>query len=95
MMDEDMDRVAARQAGQVRQLAPRIESDAEILHGKPVIAGTRISVEVLLEHLAAGDSFAEVLEDYPFLTQADLVAALEYAAFLAGGSPPERERTAS
>lgn len=87
--------LVGQQARQVRQLAPRVESDPEMLHGKPVIAGTRLSVEILLEHLAADDSFHEVLDDYPFLTRADISAALEYAAQLAGMPPMEQERAAS
>jgi len=48
--------------------------------GKPVIAGTRITVELILSKLAADMSAAGVLEDYPFLTKEDLQAALAYAA---------------
>ena len=42
-----------------------IECDPEIMMGKPVIAGTRIPVELILEKLAAGESFEQLLEAYP------------------------------
>src|SRR5215471_16357855 len=63
-----------------RQLAPRIESDPDILEGKPVIAGIRLSVATILENLACGDTFEDVLDSYPFLTREDIYAALDYAA---------------
>jgi uncharacterized protein (DUF433 family) len=54
-----------------RQLAPRIESDPDILGGKPVVAGIRLSVETILENLACGDSYEDVLDSYPFLTRSE------------------------
>jgi len=57
----------------------RIVQDPEILSGKPVIAGTRISVELILEKLAAGWSISEILENYPELTIEDIRAALYFA----------------
>lgn len=57
----------------------RILIDPRIMLGKPVIRGTRITVEILLEKLAAGSSFEELLRDYPSLTMEDLRAALAYA----------------
>lgn len=48
--------------------------------GKPCIKGTRITVELLLRKLAAGWSFADVLDAYPNLTEDDLRAALDFAA---------------
>lgn len=59
---------------------PAIVSDAKIMGGKPCIAGTRISVEVLLDHLASGESMDELLAGYPPLTEEDVRAALAYAA---------------
>ncbi len=59
---------------------PTITSDPKIMGGKPCIAGTRISVEVLLDHLASGESMEELLAGYPPLTEADVRAALAYAA---------------
>ena len=47
--------------------------------GKPVILGTRITVEILLEKIAAGSTIADILEDYPQLTREDVLAAAAYA----------------
>ncbi|WKZ65720.1 MAG: DUF433 domain-containing protein [Flavobacteriales bacterium] len=55
-----------------------IVSDKEVLHGKPVIKGTRISVELILELLAEGWSEAQVLESYPNITAEDLKAVFAY-----------------
>jgi len=59
---------------------PMIISDPEIMVGKPVIKGTRITVELILRKFAAGQTIEEILEDYPHLTRAGIKAALEYAA---------------
>jgi uncharacterized protein (DUF433 family) len=48
--------------------------------GKPVIAGTRITVELILEKLAAGESIEQILESHPRLTREAISAALHYAA---------------
>ena len=61
----------------------RIAVDPEILAGKPVIRGTRITVELVLELLAAGQSESEVLASYPGLTRDDILACLSYASYLA------------
>lgn len=53
------------------------------MHGKPVIKGTRIPVYVVLNLLAGGLAFEEVLQEYPDLTREDVLACLEYAAELA------------
>jgi uncharacterized protein (DUF433 family) len=53
------------------------------LAGKPVIRGTRIAVEFILELLAAGQSESEILENYPGLTRDDILACLSYASYLA------------
>ena len=58
----------------------QIVANPRILGGKPVIRGTRISVEFVLELLAAGLSEDEILEDYPHMTREDLHACLRYAA---------------
>lgn len=57
-----------------------IVSDPKIMVGKPVIKGTRITVELILRKLAAGQTVEEILEDYPHLTREGIAAALEYAA---------------
>jgi uncharacterized protein (DUF433 family) len=54
----------------------RIEIDPEIMMGKPVIRGTRITVELILRKLAEGTSEKELLEDYPHLATEDLRAAV-------------------
>ena len=61
----------------------RIVFDPSILAGKPVIRGTRLSVELILELLAAGQSEAEVLHNYPGITHEDILACLSYASYLA------------
>jgi uncharacterized protein (DUF433 family) len=66
------------------ELLDRITLDPEIRSGKPVIRGTRITVADILEYLAGGMSQEEILEDFPDLEEADIRAALAFAA--------ERER---
>jgi uncharacterized protein (DUF433 family) len=58
----------------------RVTRDPKIMMGKPVIKGTRITVELLLRKCATGMSLAEIIETYPHLTEADIRAALDYAA---------------
>ena len=58
----------------------RISVDPSILVGKPVIKGTRLAVEFLLELMAEGWTVEQVLGNYPQLTGEDLQAALHYAA---------------
>lgn len=57
-----------------------IESNPYIMMGKPVVAGTRITVELILEKLAAGESIEQILEAHPRLTKAAVQAAIEFAA---------------
>ena len=64
-------------------LSERIIVDSNILAGKPVIRGTRLAVEFILELLAAGQSESEILSDYPGLTREDILACLSYASYLA------------
>ena len=59
---------------------PRIVSDPNILAGKPVVAGTRISVELILEKLAAGESVTQLVGSHPRLTPDAISAALTFAA---------------
>jgi uncharacterized protein (DUF433 family) len=58
----------------------RIIANKNILGGKPIIKGTRLSVEFVLELLASGVSEDEILQDYPHMTRDDIHACLEYAA---------------
>ena len=57
----------------------RITVDPKILVGKPVVKGTRLSVEFIIELLAQGWSEAEVVRNYPGLTSDDIKACLAYA----------------
>jgi uncharacterized protein (DUF433 family) len=57
-----------------------IESNPAVMMGKPVIAGTRITVESILEKLAQGESMVQILEAHPRLKNDDILAALEFAA---------------
>jgi uncharacterized protein (DUF433 family) len=61
----------------------RIVVDSKVLAGKPVIRGTRLAVEFILELLAAGQSENELLTNYPGLTKDDILACLSYASYLA------------
>ena len=60
-------------------LLSRITFNQDILSGKPIIRGLRISVAMILELLSKGASMQEILEDYPDLEMADINAALLYA----------------
>ena len=57
----------------------RISIDSKILGGKPVIKGTRISIEFIIELLASGMSVEEIIKEYPHLKKEDILAALAYA----------------
>jgi uncharacterized protein (DUF433 family) len=57
-----------------------ITSDPSIMMGKPVIAGTRITVELVLEKLAAGETVEQILDAHPRLTREAIQAALAFAA---------------
>lgn len=58
----------------------RITTKKGLCGGRPTIRGLRIRVQDVLDLLAAGSSRAEILEDYPYLEDADITAALQYAA---------------
>ena len=57
----------------------RIEIDPKVCNGKPVIKGTRIPVSVILEQIAEGESWDNLLGGYPELRREDIQAALLYA----------------
>ncbi|HHT9134873.1 MAG TPA: DUF433 domain-containing protein [Candidatus Avalokitesvara rifleensis] len=59
----------------------KIVIDPDILVGKPVIKGTRIAVEFILELLANGWTHEEIMKNYPQLKKDDIMAALMYAAY--------------
>ena len=58
----------------------RIMSNPRVMLGKPVVEGTRITVEYILEELAHGQSFEALLKSHPTLTREGVLAALDYAA---------------
>lgn len=60
----------------------RISISPDICNGRPVITGTRITVQTILEFLGACDSVEDVLEEYPGLTAEDIYACLQYASKL-------------
>ncbi len=57
-----------------------IRSNPSVMMGKPVIAGTRITVEHILEKLAAGETVEQILDAHPRLTKDAIQAALDFAA---------------
>lgn len=57
-----------------------VQVDPKIMMGKPIIKGTRITVELILEKLAAGESAAQIVAAHPRLTNDSIRAALAYAA---------------
>jgi uncharacterized protein (DUF433 family) len=63
-----------------------IITDPAILAGKPVIAGTRISVQLILEKMRDGWTIDDLLDDYPELTREQVIAAIAYAANAMGNT---------
>lgn len=61
-------------------LLERIESNPDIMFGKPVIKGSRLPVEIILEKLGYGISEDEIMNEYPFLNKDDIKACFLYAA---------------
>jgi uncharacterized protein (DUF433 family) len=59
-----------------------IVTDPKIMMGKPIIAGTRITVELILEKIAEGESVEQILAAHPNLKREEVLAALEYAALV-------------
>jgi len=57
-----------------------VKSDPNIMMGKPVISGTRITVEMILEKLSAGETIEQMLDEHPQLTKEAIQAALSFAA---------------
>ncbi len=60
--------------------ADLIQCDPRVMMGKPVVAGTRITVELILDKLSAGETIEQVLEEHPRLTREGVLAALRFAA---------------
>ncbi|MGL4465202.1 MAG: DUF433 domain-containing protein [Planctomycetia bacterium] len=59
---------------------PQITSDPSVMMGKPVVAGTRITVELILRKLGAGEGIDQLLDSHPRLTREGVLAALRFAA---------------
>ena len=62
------------------KLLKRIITNPKIMLGKPVIKGTRLAVELIVEKVAYGETIENLKKDYPFITEDDIRAALLYAA---------------
>jgi len=62
----------------------RIVIDPILCNGRPVVRGTRITVQTILEFLGAGDSISDVMEEYPTLTREDVLACLRFSSILMG-----------
>jgi uncharacterized protein (DUF433 family) len=65
-------------------MTERIVINPEICSGRPIIKGTRITAQTILEFLGAGDSIEDVLDEYPHLTREDVLACIQYSARLMG-----------
>jgi len=76
----------ARRAGlrHVISMEELIVIDPAVCNGRPVVKGTRITVQTIIEFLAAGDTVDEVLETYPTLTREQVLACMEWASRLMG-----------
>jgi uncharacterized protein (DUF433 family) len=61
-------------------ITDRIEVNAQVMMGKPVIRGTRVTVELILRKMGEGATEAELLDAYPQLKKQDIQAAIAYAA---------------
>lgn len=58
----------------------KISANPKVMLGKPVIKGTRITVELILRKIAGGYSFDEIIAMYPHITKEDILACVSYAA---------------
>lgn len=63
-----------------QQYRGRIIANPDIMMGKPIIKGTRVTVELILKKLSEGMSTEDILKAYPHLTKEDILAALSYSA---------------
>jgi uncharacterized protein (DUF433 family) len=69
-------------------LAPGISSNPYRQGGRPTISGTRITVEIILDKLAGGQTIEDILADYPHLTREQILNAIAYAARLVHSQSP-------
>lgn len=63
----------------MKEIFPGVTVDQKVQFGKPIIKGTRVPIEVIIGHIAAGDTIEKVAQEYR-LTKKDVMAALKYAA---------------
>ncbi len=63
-------------------MSERIEINPDIYNGRPVVKGTRITVQTVFDFLAAGDSIEQILQEYPKLTKEDVQACFNFASRL-------------
>jgi uncharacterized protein (DUF433 family) len=77
------------------ELLDRITADSRIFGGKPVVRGLRISVEMVLALLAAGETAEAILDDYPELEADDIRACLSYAHAAIAGERIEEVKVAA
>ena len=68
----------------MKEIFPGIVINGGIYQGKPVIKGTRVLVEVIVGHLAAGDSIDQIVEEYK-IKREDVLVALQYASKIVSG----------
>ena len=71
--------IRAKRVGGVNGWAGRIEVNPKVALGRPVIRGTRLTVEFVLELLGQGMGSREIVEEFPQLEEADILAAINYA----------------
>jgi uncharacterized protein (DUF433 family) len=76
-------------SGLLPDLLARIAADIAICGGRPCIKGTRVRVSDLLDLISHGATCDEILSDYPYLVEQDLLAALAFAAQSLGEQPIE------
>ena len=83
----DVTRSRAKNRG-VMTFHDRIVRDPAVCAGQPVVRGTRVTVRTILGHLAHGDSAAQILADFPSLTENDIRAVVAFAAASASEDLP-------
>ena len=74
-----MPTIASTSSAKLPGLGELVVRDAEILSGRPVMRGTRVPVDVVFENLADGLTLDEILDSYPTLDRADVLALIEHA----------------
>ena len=66
-----------------KKMNERITSDPQVCGGEPCVKGTRIPVRIILSHIASGEDYSIILKQFPRIQIEDIMACLEYAAYLA------------